>query len=219
MTSHSRKKPLKLVKMENVVLFRWAISLEIFGFLLASIFGLILLNREVLGSYAEKLDKQFTGRIDKFQKRFDNRANPLYVLAHVVSEDVKVPHSLVFYFISRFLWLMVMVSGLLFNVSWLFWVGLVLFTFGFVTKIIAVIRMTRIRTSGAYFPTFLVFLFTAILLDYCIVPFVIIAVFIIRLAKFFSRMLSTTDTIKRILITVGSIMVAVGLILEAISMW
>ena len=202
--------------MENIVLFRWAISLEIFGFLLASIVGLILLNRDVIGSYAEKLDKKLTYPVSRFQKRFDNRANPLYTLAHVVSEDVKVPPSLVFQLLTPFILLVIVVGGLLFNVSWIFWAGLIL---SVLRLIPLVIKMTKSRISGSFFPVLISTLFIVIFFDYILEPFIVISIFYIRLAKFTAKLLSTGDTIKRILIIFGSIMIAIGLILEAISMW
>ena len=205
--------------MENIILFRWAISLEIFGFLLASIVGLILLNRDVIGSYAEKLDKKLIYPVSRFQKRFNNRANPLYVLAHVVSEDVKVPTSFVFQLIKPFILLVIVVGGLLFNVSWIFWAGLILSVLKFISLVYATIKMTHSRTSGSFFPVWIASLFFGIFMDYILVPFVVISIFYIRLAKFTSRLLSTDDTIKRILIIIGSIMIAIGLVLEAISMW
>lgn len=199
-----------------MLLYHFAILLQILGFFLVAICGLILLNRDITGSFAHRLDTRITKVSTKLRRRFDNRKNPLYVLTYVVSTDVKVPKSMAFQLFSPFISLILIIIGLIWNLSWILWFGIIWASIKVVTEIIADVRIARKAKSWLLLPISFIF---GNALKFVIVPLLILVIIIIRLTKFVLDKLMISDNLKRILILVGSAMVIIGLIMEAKAMW
>ena len=197
-------------------LYHYAILLQILGFILAVICGSILFNRDIAGNFAHRLDTRITKVSTKLRRRFDNRKNPLYVLTHVVSTDVKVPKSMTFQLFSPFISLIFISIGLIWNLSWILWFGIILASIKVVTEVIADVRIARKAKSWLLLPISFI---SGNALKFVIVPLLILVIIIIRVIKFVFDKLMINDNFKKILILIGSTMIIICPTMEAIIMW
>lgn len=209
-----------------MLLFRIAISLEIIGFLFASIFGLIFLNRDVVGNIANKLDAKVTNISSIVGKRLERRTRTIFKLSTLVAEN-KAIEGMIGGIGSRFFALIIIIIGLIWGISWVFWLGIawaslyVLLTM--FTVFARVLYLSKKNESWLYLLLYPLLLCWALLLGFVIAP-VILNVYLILLygaliITLVVSVLMISDNLKKLLIVMGSVLVAIGLILEAVAMW
>ena len=207
-------------------LYHIAMLLEISGFLLASIFGGIFLSRDVVGGFASKLDARVTGISQRFAGWLTRWLSPLIRYSALITEH-EITRQMVSGIAVRGLTVIVVVIGLIFELSWLFWLGI---AFAAVYAILTatmvlfrVIYVSKKRKSWMYVLSYPVFLCWGLLLGFIIAPVIVYLYLIVTYSLLTITLLTTvlmiSDNLKKGLIVLGSVLVIIGLILEAIVTW
>lgn len=188
--------------------------LIIAGVFLATIFGGILLNREVVGEWADRFNLKFLNFKDRLTTQYIAIAEP--IVSSKLLEKMAPTIIVTFGVVGT-------IVGWLNDISWLFWVGVILICpYILATAIQTFIWHWNIRRAFPIwlFPVFLLFRFLLAFLvgPILIVPFWLL-MFVFGIITIILNAVAGKDIIKRGLIILGSLLILIGLILETIITW
>ena len=194
-----------------------ALILEIIGFALATIFAGILLNREVVGRFADRVTTKFNEFSDKLIKQYLtlNRYTSLFL-----EVDSKLGTNILGAIAIRGGAVACMISGWLTDITWLFWVGIaVAFPYVIMNAVFSCLRILSLRGKGGmwFYPILLLW---TLILSFIVAPVALLTYPLLFFSHGILTLAVTTlvgkDIIKKGLIIFGSVLVITGLILEFI---
>jgi hypothetical protein len=192
-------------------------GLEIGGFILATIFGTILLNPDVSGRFAKRIRFWISATSFRLKKQFINVSKPAFFLISKGILELGILGAVGIRGVATLL----IIAGLLTNISALFWLGIAIA----VPYVILAMVVTFLRTRGRV-PKKMLWIYPFLLIWTLLLPFIVappilvlygFIVFSFGLLTLFFHALTSTNTVKKILIIVGSSLVIIGLILELIA--
>jgi len=200
--------------------------LEISGFILATIFGGIFLNRDLFKKVAYKFDKKVTDISLIFSLWLDKWFLPLARYAALISEH-EITKQILGGIIMRGLAVIISIIGSALEITWLFWLGIALISvYGLLTAfggLLRVIHLSKKYKSWKYMWSYPLILCWGLLLGFMIVPILIILYLIVLYSlmpiTLLATFLVTSDNLKKGLIITGAFLIIIGLILEIIVIW
>ncbi len=195
-------------------LFQIAKLLEILGFLLATFFGSILLNKEFFKKLVDNINNKLISARDKLNNWYVPYTQ--YLLR--IRWFERIVGTLVVTFAEIFI-----VLGWLVDIKWLFWLGLITITpYAVIVPLFAFLlfRNNPRMSSLWQFPAYLfgAFVKSFILVPIVFIPFLIFIYFFTMLALTLN-VIAKEDFLKKVLIISGSVIVVIGLTLELIASW
>ena len=200
------------------MLLHLAKVLQISGFLLAAIFGGILLNREMFSRFTNKANsklKDFTEAwtakclsIAKFGKFITSSESKRSILGSIIIRGIS---------------LTCIVIGWTMDITWLFWLGLIPASFYVLLSVIFILFKIKSRFGINKLWLYPLFLCWSLLLSFILAPavvFIYLIVLYVSLLSLFSILIvAKEDALKKGLIIFGSILVVTGLIIETVITW
>jgi len=200
--------------------------LEIAGFLLATIFGSILLNREVAGRFADRITIGFKKFSHKLSVNYTSLAKPAIFLADFDDwAKAKAPmlQGLLGAIVIRGISVVCVVIGHVIDVSWLFWVGIILaIPYVIIGAAVVLLRLlSRVGVKGIWF--YPILLSWSLILSFVLAPIALFVYSLILLAygiiTLFFYVITKDATLNKGLLIFGSILILTGLVIELIVTW
>ncbi len=209
-----------------MTLFILAKSLQIAGFVLASIFGLILLEKNTVGRLA--------ARLNVILNRFKIKVMKMHVVLMKPSEamlKLEAPESPLRGFLGativRGLAIVLIVIGLIIENSWILWIGVAIAVpYVLINVYIIFARPIYLFTRHGKkalllylitFPLFFLSLASLFVIDPIILLLYLIVFYLSWGLTSLVAFIASDDYFKKALIITGSFMVLVGLILELVA--
>lgn len=205
--------------------------LQLVGFLLASIFGGILLDKAVGGKIAEGFTSLFVGFVDKLRKFMQKLGKGL-----IKTEEPEEPWLIVAFF---FFWsgsLTVLIIGWLKHISVMLWIGVSLYSvyaLGFLLGVPLLLFVPRIQarfgrfvpmrngkelSAKEYFPDYAVIAAAAVSGIGCLLLFALFLFsYFLKVSSSIMEMLATPRVPKAAFTVLGFLMLLAGLIIDAIA--
>jgi hypothetical protein len=189
--------------------------LEIIGFSLATFFGGILLNKEFFSKPANSISNKLTSAKDRLNKRYIPYIQ--YLLR--IKWHERIGGTVVITFAE-----ICIVLGLLIDITWLFWLGLLAIS-PYVIFIVPFSAFMLFRNdprmeSMWQFPAYLI---GALMRSFIIAPIVLIPslafLYFLATLMLILNAIAKEDFAKKALIISGSIIVIIGLTLELIAIF
>lgn len=200
------------------MLLHLAKILEISGFMLATIFGGILLNREMFGRFANKVNSELKYFSEILRQKFLS----IFKFAEFLSSN-ELTKSILGATMIRGISLICIVIGWLVNINWLFWIGVIFASPYLFIGIISVFFRIKSRFGTNRLWLYPILLCWSLILSFVLAPtalFIYLIMLYTLLFIWFSvAFIAREDSLKKGLIILGSILIIVGLILETIIIW
>jgi len=196
-----------------MILHQIALGLEIFGFLLATIFAGILFNREVVGKWADNMNAKFISLSKTLNKHYVPMVE--YLLKSKWPERVAPTIIITTGEIC-------IIIGWLIDITWLFWIGLIVIS-PYVLIVVPfgtflVFRNDPRMSSIWQFPAYLLGSLTrTFILSPPVLTLFLIYILLFTILTFILSAVAGKDIIKKWLIIIGSTIVIIGLTLELIA--
>ena len=193
-----------------------ALALEIGGFLLASLFGAIFLNREMFGRWFTSSDSGLVSLSDKLRKQYLSLAK--YLEYPGVKEQISAA-------LIRGGALVLVIVGWLNDISWLFWLGIfacsVYIIIIVVSLFIGVNEGKVIRKTHRWW-MYPLNVITLIFVAFTITPIIatLFSVFVLLHGIFTIlaiKIAEHSNGIRKTIIFIGSLLIFAGLLLEYIA--
>ena len=206
--------------MQFTTLYYISKSLEIFGFLLATIFGTILLNPEIAGRFAKFLKVKASNSSDRLVKSLEFTYKPLKFALGLEEQPESPLKGCLGAIFLRGLAIMCIIIGWAIDNTWVLWAGIAIAApYVLLQIILSFVRVWRFGVKG-------VLLYPIILLLGLVVSFFIapvglflymIVLYILLIITLLVALITSEDNLKKGFLILGSSMVLVGLILELIA--
>lgn len=206
--------------MQFTTLYYISKSLEIFGFLLATIFGTILLNPEIAGRFAKFLKVKASNSSDRLVKSLEFTYKPLKFALGLEEQPESPLKGCLGAIFLRGLAIMCIIIGWAIDNTWVLWAGIAIAAPYVLLQIIfSLVRAWRFRIKGILlYP--IIFLL-GLVVSFLFAPVALLlylVVLYIHLALTLPFVLVTTgDNLKKVFLILGSFLVLLGLILELVA--
>ena len=189
--------------------------IQILGLLIGTGFGTIFLNPAIVGKFAHRLNNKFLSLGDTLTEKFMKIMSFLMpggdfptILKQTVSSSLVI----------CFAWIILLIS-LIFNIGWLFWVGVSFLGFYTLLGIIDIILRLVTKLPRRYplwaLPLFLIVrLISGLVLFPIIIALLLISTYVVLVIVLIFNSIARKDIVRRGLIISGFILILAGLIWE-----
>jgi hypothetical protein len=200
------------------MLLHLAMILQISGFLLATIFGGILLNREMFGRFANKANT----KIRDFTEALYVKSFKIAGFASLITKSESA-RQMTGSIMLRGVALFFIGIGWEMDIRWLFWIGVVIASLYVLLSLVFIFLRLQSRFGIKGLWLYPLFLCWSLIVSFFLAPAAIfiylILLYVLLLFLFVLTTIAKEDALKKGLIIFGSVLIVTGIIIETAITW